>query len=67
VAEPLRRVSDPFLLHVAVQSGLHRVKASLVQSVLMIDVEMEESETSGNPTLSFEIHNIVRSRIQLWP
>ena len=33
-----------FLLHVAVQSGLQ------------IDVEVEEPETSENPTQSFEIH-----------
>ena len=41
-----------FLLHVE------------VQSVLQIDVEVEEPETSENPTQSFEIHYIFHS---FWP
>ena len=39
-----------FLLHVK------------VQSVLQIDVEVEEPETSENPTQSFEIHNCIFQR-----
>ena len=35
-------------------------------SLLQIDVEVEEPETSENPTQSFEIHNIVWRRTQLW-
>ena len=34
-------------------------------SLLQIDVEVEEQETSENPTQSFEIHDIVWRRIQL--
>ena len=34
-------------------------------SVLQIDVEVEEPETSENPTQSFEIHNIVWRRTQV--
>ena len=45
--------NNPFLLHVT------------VQSVLQIDVEVEEPETSENLTQSFEIHNIIQRRTQL--
>ena len=34
-------------------------------SLLQIDVEVEEPETSENPTQSFEIHNIIRRHTQL--
>ena len=34
-------------------------------SLLQIDVEVEEPETSGNTTKSFVIHNIVWRRTQL--
>ena len=34
-------------------------------SLLQIDVEVEEPETSENPTQSFEIYNIVWRRTQL--
>ena len=34
-------------------------------SLLQIDVEVEEPETSENPTKSFVIHNIVWRRTQL--
>ena len=34
-------------------------------SLLQIDVDVEEPETSENPTRSFEIHNIVWRLIQL--
>ena len=34
-------------------------------SLLQIDVDVEEPETSENPTQSFEIHNIVWRRTQL--
>ena len=38
-------------------SGLHHCPPAVeVQSVLQIDVEVEEPETSENPTQSFEIH-----------
>ena len=45
--------NNPFLLHVA------------VQSVLQIDVEVEEPERSENLTQSFEIYNIIWRRPQL--
>ena len=45
--------NNSFILHVA------------VQSVLQIDVELKEPETSENPTQSFEIHYIFRRRTQL--
>ena len=35
-------------------------------SLLQIDVDVEEPETSENPTRSFEIHNIVWRRTHLW-
>ena len=34
-------------------------------SLLQIDVEVEEPETSENPTQSFEIYNIIWRRTQL--
>ena len=34
-------------------------------SILRIDVDVEEQETSKNPTQSFEIHIIVWRRTQL--
>ena len=34
-------------------------------SLLQIDVDVEEPETSENPTKSFVIHNIVWRRTQL--
>ena len=34
-------------------------------SLLQIDVEVEEPETSENPTQSLEVHNIVWSRTQI--
>ena len=37
----------------------------VVQSVLGIDVEVEELEASENPTQSLEIHNIIPRRKQL--
>ena len=45
--------NNPFLLHFA------------VQSVLNIDMEVEEPEASENPTQLFEIHNIIRRHKQL--
>ena len=36
-------------------------------SLLQIDVDVEEPETSENPTRPFEIHNIVWRLTQLWP
>ena len=39
----------------------------VVQSVLQIDVEVEEPDTSENLTQSFEIQNIIRRRTQLLP
>ena len=45
--------NNPLLLHVT------------IQSVLQIDVEVEEPETSENPTQSFEIQNIIWRGTQL--
>ena len=45
--------NNPFLLYFA------------DQSVLNIDMEVEEPEASENPTQSFEIHNDIRRHKQL--
>ena len=50
---PIMAGNNPFLLHV------------MVQSILQFDPEVEEPETSENPTQSIEIHNILRRRTQL--
>ena len=55
-AAGLRRTilgNNPFLLHF------------VVQSVINIDVEVEEPGASENPTQSFEIHNIIQRCKQL--
>ena len=45
--------------------GQHSLSPPCRFSLLQTDVEVEEPETSENPTQSFEVHNIVWRRTQI--